>query len=82
VRLRIGVVLWILSWVPYGVILGLDDWKLTLAWTAEILMGVIGLALAGTEFAMIVKKGGWRRAPAAAWRALIHGDTTPKVVTK
>ena len=35
-RLRMGVVLWALSWVPYGVIMGLSGAQLTLAWTFVI----------------------------------------------
>ncbi len=50
-KLRVGIVLWILSWVPYGLILGLSGGWLTLAWAFEIMLGVVGLALAGTEFA-------------------------------
>jgi hypothetical protein len=73
VKLRIGVVLWVLSWVPYGVIFGLSGWMLTLSWTAEVLLGVSGLALAGSEFAQAVKEHGWRGAPSAAWRTLRIG---------
>jgi hypothetical protein len=72
-KLRVGVVLWLLSWVPYGVILGLDGKALTLAWGLEILLGIVGLALAGTEFAQAVKAKGWKRAPSVAWHALLHG---------
>ena len=72
-RLRVGIILWLLSWIPYGLILGLDGAWLTLAWTVEILLGIIGLALAGTEFAQAVKANGWKGAPKVAWRALIHG---------
>jgi hypothetical protein len=73
VKLRIGVVLWLLSWVPYGVLLGLSGVWLTLSWTFEIALGIAGLALAGTEFAQAVKQRGWRGAPRVAWSALVHG---------
>ena len=76
-RLRLGILLWILSWVPYGIILGLDDWMLTLSWGFEILLGITGLALAGTEFAQAVKTCGWKHAPGVAWKALIHGNNVP-----
>ena len=72
-KLRLGVTLWLLSWVPYGIILGLDGVALTLAWTFEVVLGLVGIALAGSEFAQAVKRRGWRGAPAAAWHALIHG---------
>ena len=72
-RLRVGVVMWFLSWVPYGIILGLDGAALTMAWTFEVLLGVVGLSLAGTELAQAVKQTSWKRAPAVMWHALIHG---------
>ncbi|HET7488425.1 MAG TPA: hypothetical protein VFJ85_10895 [Acidimicrobiales bacterium] len=72
-RLRIGVVLWVLSWVPYGILLRLSGAWLTLAWTFEIVLGLVGIALAGSEFALLVKARGWRGAPAVAWTTLVHG---------
>ncbi|MGP8063362.1 MAG: hypothetical protein ACLP5O_12515 [Acidimicrobiales bacterium] len=72
-RLRLGVTLWILSWVPYGLVFDLSGGWLTAAWTVEILLGITGLAVAGTEFAKAVKDGGWRGAPAIAWHAMIRG---------
>ena len=38
-----------------------------------LLLGITGLAIAGTEFAQAVKDRGWKGAPAVAWRALVHG---------
>jgi hypothetical protein len=80
VKLRLGVVLWLLSWIPYGIILGLNGTALTVAWAIEILLGIAGLALAGTEFAQAVKAEGWKRAPGLAWHALLHGrDIDPAI---
>ena len=73
-KLRLGVVLWLLSWIPYGIILGLDAMWLTVSVTFEILLGIAGLALAGTQFAQAVKQRGWKHAPAVAWHALVHGQ--------
>ena len=73
-KLRIGIILWALSWVPYGLILGLTDKALTLAWAFEITLGIVGLALAGTEFAQAVKAKGWKGAPKVAWHSLLHGS--------
>lgn len=72
-KLRLGIGLWALSWVPYGLILGLSGAWLTVAWTIEVVLGISGLAIAGTEFAQAVKDRGWKGAPAVAWRALVHG---------
>jgi hypothetical protein len=74
VKLRIGIIFWLLSWIPYGVILGLSGKALTAAWTFEIVIGIIGLALAGTEFAQAIKANGWKGAPKVAWRAMLHGS--------
>ena len=49
-KLRIGILLWALSWVPYGLILGLSGAALTVAWGVEITLGIVGIALVGTEF--------------------------------
>ncbi len=73
VRLRLGITLWILSWVPYGLLLDLSGAWLTVAWTVEVLLGILGLAIAGTEFAQAVKARGWRGAPAVAWQAMLRG---------
>ncbi len=78
-KLRLGIALWILSWVPFGLILGLSGGWLTLAWTVEILLGVTGLAIAGTEFAQAVKDKGWKGAPAIAWNAMLHGKDVETV---
>ncbi len=73
-KLRLGITLWLLSWVPYGIILGLSGAALTIAWTVEILLGITGLAIAGSEFAEAVKDRGWKGAPSVAWHAMIHGQ--------
>jgi hypothetical protein len=74
VKLRIGIILWALSWVPYGLIFGLSGAALTAAWGFEITLGIVGIALAGTEFAQAVKTEGWKGAPKVAWRSLLHGS--------
>jgi hypothetical protein len=74
VRLRLGISLWLLSWVPYGLIFGIKGASLTLVWTVEILLGITGLVIAGTEFAQAVKDKGWHGAPAVAWRAMLRGE--------
>lgn len=73
-KLRLGIGLWVLSWVPYALILGLSGVWITVAWTVEILLGLVGLAIAGTEFAQAIKKRGWKGAPAVAWQAMLHGQ--------
>jgi hypothetical protein len=74
-RMRVGVTLWALSWVPYGLILGLAGVWLTLAWGFEIALGLVGIAVAGAEFSRAVKGQGWKRAPGIAWHAFRHGES-------
>lgn len=78
-RLRIGILLWALSWVPYGLILGLEGAWFTVAWAFEIALGLIGIALAGSEFATAVKANGWKGAPRVAWHAALHGSDVDDV---
>ncbi len=75
-RLRIGVILWILSWIPFAVIVGADGAARVAIWTIQVVVGVIGIAVAGSGFAVAVRSVGWRHAPGVAWRSLIGKDTT------
>ena len=77
-RLRLGVLLWFLSWVPYGAILGLEGAALTLSWGFEILLGLVAIGVAGPEFARAVKAKGWKGAPGIAWRAFVNGTSIPE----
>jgi hypothetical protein len=72
--MRIGVTLWLLSWVPYGIILGLSGAWYSLAWAFEIALGLVGIAVAGSAFGQAVKAHGWKGAPGVAWQALLHGN--------
>jgi hypothetical protein len=74
VRLRLGVLLWLLSWMPVAVILHATGAERLLIWTAQVIIGLLGLAMAGTVFAAAVRTVGWRHAPGVAWRSLVHGD--------
>ncbi len=73
-RLRVGVILWLLSWVPFAVLFGVSGDARVMIWTVQVVVGILGLAIAGTAFATGVKAVGWRHAPALAWRSLLHGD--------
>ncbi|HEY7044325.1 MAG TPA: hypothetical protein VH419_11710 [Nocardioidaceae bacterium] len=76
-RLRIGIALWLLSWFPFAAIVRADAAERAAIWTVQVIIGIIGLALAGTAFATLVKKVGWRHAPALAWHSLLHGQVDP-----
>jgi hypothetical protein len=73
-RLRLGIALWLLSWAPIHIVLGLTGAARYAVWGVQIVIGVIGLALAGSAFFEAVKRLGWKRAPGALGRALVHGN--------
>jgi hypothetical protein len=75
VKLRIGIVLWVASWIPYAIIFGFTGVMVPLTWAFEITIGIIGVALAGSEFGQAVKANGWRGAPRTAWNAFVHGQS-------
>ena len=78
-KLRVGVLLWLLSWTPIPILLGLQGSARYAVWGIQFFVGLLGLALAGSAFVDAVKELGWKRAPAALGRALVHGDTQPAV---
>jgi len=61
-RIRAGLGLWLASWVPFAVILRLNGWAFVAVIVAEIILGLVGLVLAGPVVADQVKHVGWRRA--------------------
>jgi hypothetical protein len=73
VVIRLGITLWILSWVPFPVIFGMDGTQRAVCWTIQVFIGIVGLALAGGAFAQTVKTVGWKRAPRVAGFVLWHG---------
>jgi hypothetical protein len=75
VRLRLGVLLWLLSWMPVAVILDATGAERLLIWTVQVIVGLAGLAIAGSVFATTVRAVGWRHAPGVAWRSLVHGES-------
>jgi hypothetical protein len=85
-RIRLGIVLMLLSWVPAPIVVwaasslrGVShssetQHELTVTvWTVEVLVGLFGVWLAGSEAVGIVKSVGWRRTPGIVWRLVRHG---------
>ena len=73
VRIRIGVGLWIVSFFPLAALLHSDTQERLVIWTIQFVIGIVGLAIAGTAVAEVVKAAGWRHAPRAAWRSFLTG---------
>jgi hypothetical protein len=87
VRLRIGVGLFILSWLPVAQLVvwigGLDGDRAgevrAAIWAIQALIGVVGLILAGAAAKGVVKGVGWRRLPKALW-AMVRTGHVPSAV--
>ena len=72
--LRLGIALWLLSWAPIVEIVGWTGRARLVTWIVQVVIGLIGLAFAGREFAQIVKTVGWRHAPRVVAFALWRGE--------
>ena len=74
-RLRAGLALFVLSWVPVAQIIiwgaGITEPRAgqfrAAVWTVQFLVGFVGIALAGAESIRMARGLGWRRAPFALW---------------
>ena len=67
VRIRVGIGLWLLSWIPFGLIFHLKGWAFVAAILIEVAIGLIGLAIAGSVVAQSTKNVGWRLGLRNAW---------------
>ncbi|MGH3139229.1 MAG: hypothetical protein ACRDQE_05810 [Gaiellales bacterium] len=75
IRIRIGVALVVLSWLPVAQITiwlasasgSQADRMRAVIWGVQIAIGVVGVALAGRETIQIAKSVGWRRSPGVVW---------------
>ena len=78
-----------LSWLPIAqVVIALDSMSGSRAekvrlmiWGIQILIGILGVAVAGRPTVDIVKQVGWRRAPRVIWSLLWRGETGPATGT-
>ncbi len=86
-RLRAGVILIILSWLPFAQVLiyiahnnnklasqdATSEFRL-MVWGVQILIGLIGLWLVGGLAVQQVKAAGWRHTPARLWKLFWSKD--------
>jgi hypothetical protein len=77
-RIRLGVGLVIVSWLPVAQLTirfsgasgtHANDIRVVI-WTIQILVGLAGVAIAGKETIALVKSVGWKALPRAVWRLL------------
>jgi hypothetical protein len=73
-RLRGGILLWLISWIPLALIFGVTGTFRYVIWGFQFAIGAAGLALAGSVFVATVKAVGWKHAPAAVWHAVLRGE--------
>ena len=87
IRLRLGITLIILSWLPFAQLLLLvahNGGKLTsesasstfrlIVWGIQIVIGFVGLWLAGQQTVAVAKQAGWKKAPKIVWELFRYGD--------
>ena len=81
-RIRAGVLLVVLSWVPIAQVIiwstgasssRADEIRATV-WSIQVVVGLIGVAVAGRETVAVAKSVGWRRMPRAVWALLLAPD--------
>jgi hypothetical protein len=83
VRIRLGVGMVVLSWLPIaqvvialGSVSGSHAEALRLAiWGVQIVIGLVGVVVAGKPTIDIVKQVGWRRAPRVLWSLLWRAES-------
>ena len=82
-RIRLGIGLVVLSWVPFAqVVIAVGSMSESRAhdvrlaiWSVQVVVGLVGVAIAGKPTVDIVEQVGWRRAPRVIWNLLWHADT-------
>ena len=85
-RLRLGLLLMALSWVPFAQILiyiAHNNDKLTssssastfrlVVWGIQVVVGLVGVALVGKLAVEEAKKTGWRKTPRRLWQLFRYG---------
>ena len=85
-RLRIGLTVWLISWLPFPLLLlaiahsngnytsaQQSSAFLATCYAVQYAIGFIGLLVAGSEAIKLVKSGGWRGLPKRLWRVIRHG---------
>jgi len=90
-RMRLGIGLWLLSWVPFATALVQfmvhEGWisegqqshrVLMLLWAIQIAIGFLGIFIAGSGAIELVKSYGLKRVPREAWRIIIGKGPSPK----
>jgi hypothetical protein len=82
-RIRLGVALVVISWLPIAQLViwltgasgsSADHLRYAI-WGVQIVIGIVGVAIAGRETIDLAKSVGWRRLPRVVWRLVVSPDT-------
>ncbi len=86
VKLRLGIILMIVSWLPFAqviILVAQSNGQLTSAsaasefrlsvWAIQIVIGIIGVFLVGKIAVAVAKKDGWRKTPRNLWKLFKQG---------
>ena len=83
-RIRLGVCLVAASWLPIAQVTiwltspssSQADRIRAVIWGIQVVVGLIGVAVAGSQTIQVAKSVGWRRSPGVVWR-LMRSPNTP-----
>ena len=85
-RIRLGVILFIISWLPFEPLVVIlahrhhvaDGWKLStialiILWIVQFIIGLIGIYFIGRELMKESRRNGYKRAIVNLWYIFLHG---------
>jgi hypothetical protein len=83
-RIRLGVCLVAASWLPIAQVTiwltspssGQADRTRAVIWGIQVVVGLFGVAVAGSQTIQVAKSVGWRQSPGVVWR-LMRSPNTP-----
>lgn len=91
VRLRIGILIWVISYMPFPVVILAIEHSmgnfttptesgkfLFISYLIQFLIGFVGLFMAGSETIKLIKHSGWRPLPRNLIRVVLHGKLPPE----
>jgi hypothetical protein len=86
-RVRLGVILYIISWLPFEPLVVIyahhyhvaDGWKLStiailILWIIQFTIGIIGIFIVGREVMKESQSYGYKKAVVNLWHIFLHGQ--------
>lgn len=75
-RIRFGIGLILVSWLPIAWLVSASAELRAVIWGVQIVIGLIGVAIAGRETVRVAKSSGWRNSPRVVWSLLRSPNPT------